>query len=76
MTRSLKSKLASYRTGFLLVGGAFALGYVGVTMFDSILSSHQWLTKGFVGAVSAIGLAGAAVVGRTYWVRNNPARRV
>ena len=76
MTRLSNGRLASYRTGLLLVGTALATGYVGVTFFDAFLSSNQWLTNGFVGMVSAIGLAGAAVVGRTYWVRNNPFRRV
>lgn len=76
MTRSSNGGLASYRTGLLLVGGAFVLGYIGVTFFDAMLSSNQWLTNGFVGIVSAIGIAGAAIIGRTYWVRNNPFRRV
>ena len=74
--RSSKGTIASYRTGFLLAAGALAIGYVGATFFDALLSSNQWLTYGFVGMVSAIGLAGATVVGRTYWVRNNPFRRV
>ena len=76
MTRSSDKRSTSYRIGLLLVGGAFALGYSGVTFFDAMLSSSQWLTNAFVGIVSAIGLAGAAVVGRTYWVRNNPFRGV
>lgn len=75
MTRLSNGWLASYRFGLLLVGAALTLGYIGVRFFDAMLSSNQWLTNGFVGFVSAIGIAGAAVVGRTYWVRNNPFRR-
>ena len=76
MSRKGKAKLQSYKTGLLLVGSSLFVGYLGVTFLNGVLSSNRWLTYGFVGMVTAMGLAGAAVIGRTYFVRHNPFRRV
>jgi hypothetical protein len=72
----IETAFASYRTGFLLVGSAFLTGYLGVTFFNAALSSSQWLTYGFVGSVTAITLAGAAVIARAFFLRHDPFRRV
>jgi hypothetical protein len=65
-----------YRTGFLIVGIAFLIGGLGVTLWNEALSSDPWLTYGFVGIVAAPGLAGASVVGRAYFVRHDPFRKL
>lgn len=76
MNQKRSPKYASYKAGFVLIGIAFGVGFLGVNLFDELLSSSQFLTYGFVGLVTGIGLAGAVVFGRTFWLRNNPFRRV
>ncbi|UVI39460.1 hypothetical protein [Qipengyuania spongiae] len=76
MSRRQKVRRPFFRTGFVIVGCALLIGYLGVTFWNDALSSSQWLTYGFVGLVVALGLAGAAVVGRAFFVRHNPFRKV
>ena len=67
--------MQSYKAGILLVGGALFVGYLGATFWDDFLSSALWLTYGFVGIVTAIGLIGAGVIGRTFFMRHQPFKR-
>ena len=67
---------SSYKGGFLLIVSAFLVGYVGVTFFNKPISSSPALTNIFVGIVTVIGLAGAIVLGRTFYLRHNPFKKV
>lgn len=62
--------------GLLLVGSAAIVGFIGVAVLNDILSSGEWLAYGFLGLVTALGLAGAAVVARAFFVRHDPFRRL
>ena len=76
MSRKARPMLQSYRIGLLLVGSAFFVGFIGVAFLNDALSAKEWLTYGFVGMVTAIGLAGAAVIARAFFVRHDPFRRL
>ncbi len=72
----MSSIFSSYKGGFALVLIAMLVGFIGVTFFNSILSSSLVSTYVFVGIVTAIGLGGALVVARTFYTRHNPFKKV
>jgi O-antigen/teichoic acid export membrane protein len=67
--------LNTYKGGILLSIFGLVLGFIGVTFFNSIISSSDIAIFIFVSVIVVMGLSGAIVVARTFYRRHDPFKK-
>lgn len=71
----MKTLFNTYKGGLSLAVSGLIFGVIGVTFFNTALSSSTIAIFFFVSIVIGMGLCGALIVGRTFYRRHDPFKK-